>query len=143
MILMIDDSARGVMIYKEELEASGYQVLHHRSVDEALRDLEARRQDFELVILDVMMPPGESFRQDQAADLGLRTGVRVYERLRERAPHLPVVVLTNVTNPGVQERFRRERGCWFLQKADYLPFQLAEKVREVLSGPTREGRGEP
>ena len=37
MILMIDDEPRGISSYKEELELSGYHVVFHRKVDDALR----------------------------------------------------------------------------------------------------------
>src|SRR5262249_24741430 len=132
MILMIDDEPRGISSYKEELEFSGYPVVYHRKVDEALKALDEGRQEVELVILDIMMPPGQTFANDEGAQRGLRTGVRVYDVLREWLPDCPVIILTHVTDPRVVQRFRGEKRCWYLQKTDYLPFQLAEVVADVL-----------
>jgi CheY-like chemotaxis protein len=148
MILMIDDEPRGISSYKEELVLSGYRVVHERKVDDALRVLarEAAGLDLvilDLIILDIMMPPGEQFRDDEAVQMGLRTGVRLFESIRAKAPALPVIILTNVSDPRMVKRFRLERDCLFLQKTDCLPFELAEAVAKMLAQPSEGGREEP
>jgi DNA-binding NarL/FixJ family response regulator len=141
MILMIDDEPRGISSYKEELVLSGYRVVHERKVDDALRVLAREDAGLELVILDIMMPTGEQFRDDEAVQMGLRTGVRLYETIRAKAPALPVIILTNVSDPRTVERFSQERGCLFLQKTDCLPYELAEAVGKMLA-PAGEPRRE-
>jgi hypothetical protein len=41
--------------------------------------------------------------------------------------------LTNVTDPEVDEAFAKEKHCWFFQKENYYPYQLAEKVERILA----------
>jgi CheY-like chemotaxis protein len=135
MILFIDDEKRAMTTYVEELKLSNYDVSFQTSVINALRSLEDGTAAIELVVLDIMMPFGTTFSADET-EFGLRTGVRLYERIREHSPACPIVIFTNVTDPSVAERFRDEKNCWFLQKEHYLPFELAERVGEIL-GPRR------
>jgi DNA-binding NtrC family response regulator len=77
MILFVDDEIRGVDSYITELHLSGFDVSFQENVDEALRVLEERIDDVDLVILDIMMPPALTFI-DMDTQLGLRTGLRFY-----------------------------------------------------------------
>jgi CheY-like chemotaxis protein len=145
MILLIDDEPRGISSYKEDLQLElepKYEVKYLKRVDDALRFFEEKAGQIDLIILDIMMPPGESFRDDKTTESGLRTGVSFYERVRKTAPKLPVIILTNVSDPRVLDRFNREANCWFLQKKDVLPFQLTETVVGILSpsGPSERGK---
>lgn len=132
MILFVDDEKRYMNSYVEELKLSGYEVSFQGDVDSALRFFEENLNRINLLILDIMMPPGSSFKEVDT-QLGLRTGIHFYERIREKAPNLPVMILTNVSDPRVEERFRKENKCWFLRKEDYFPFELAEEVKKVLT----------
>ena len=132
MILFVDDEKREMESSALELTLSGYEVSYYRSVDKALKFFDQNVRRIDLIILDVMMPPGSSFK-DVDTMSGLRTGVHFYERIRKNAKDIPVIILTNVSDEHVKERFRSEKNCWFLQKEDHLPFQLAEEVANVLS----------
>lgn len=132
MILFVDDERRWAESYVEELELSDHQVSFQMNVDVALQEFERNRPQIELLILDIMMSPGLSFR-DIDTDLGLRTGIRFYERIREQAPDLPVIIFTNVSDRTVESRFAEEKNCWFLRKIDYLPHEIAEQVNWILT----------
>lgn len=131
MILIIDDEAREMDSYVRELKLSGYRVVFQKDVDDALEFLRQNLQDIRLVILDIMMPPGKAFKGENTRD-GLRTGMFFYGRIREMAPDLPVVILTNVRDERVAKRFHKENRCWFLRKEDYLPFELVEEIGHLL-----------
>jgi len=130
MIVLVDDEKREMDSYVRELRLSGYEVSFQRDVDTALRFVEENLDRVDLLILDIMMPAGFCFK-DVDTNSGLRTGVFFYERIREKASDLPVVILTNVSDEGVAERFSGENKCWFLRKEDYLPFELVEKVKNI------------
>jgi two-component system C4-dicarboxylate transport response regulator DctD len=132
MIVMVDDEMRWMDSYKRELELSGYQVSFHRNVDGALTFLQQSAEQVDILILDIMMPAGSAF-EDENTDSGLRTGMFFFERVREIAPDLPVMILTNVSDERQAERFDREKKCRFLRKEDYRPFELVEEVRDMLS----------
>lgn len=131
MILFVDDEKREMDSYVQELELSRYEVSFQTDVDVALNVFDEEFNRIDLLILDIMMPPGSSFDNSET-EMGVRTGVRFYERIRERTTDLPVVILTNVSDEGVRERFCGESKCWFLRKEDYLPFQLAEEVEKIV-----------
>ena len=132
MILFVDDERRHTSDFVRELEESGYQISFQSNVDLALQFLEESENDIELMILDIMMPPGKRFR-DVDTDEGLRTGVYLYERAREIRPELPVIILTNVSDEELEVQFRREANCWYFQKKHYLPYEVAHEVNRILS----------
>jgi DNA-binding response OmpR family regulator len=74
MILFVDDERRRMQSYVEELRFSGYDVEFKSDVDDALIFFNENHEKLELLILDVMMPTGNSF-DNQQADNGLRTGI--------------------------------------------------------------------
>ena len=117
--------------YVKELDLSGYQVVFIADVDAALEFFEENRNLIDLLILDIMMPPGSSFK-DEDTQLGLRTEVHFYERIRRVTSDLPIIILTNVSDERVAERFAAENKCWFLRKEDFFPFQLVAEVAKVL-----------
>ena len=132
MILFVDDEIRHTSNFVLELEARGYQISFQSDVDLALQFLEENQNDIELMILDIMMPPGKSFR-DVDTDEGLRTGVYLYERAREISPELPVIILTNVSDVELEVQFQKEANCWYFQKKHYLPYEIAQEVNRILS----------
>ncbi len=140
MILFVDDEKRGIESYKEELDLQLKESLHTErtewagNVDDALLLFEERAAEISLLVLDIMMPPGKSFGMDETQQ-GRRTGERFYERVRQRAPDLPVMILTNVRDPRVIERFRAEdeNKCRFFRKKRVLPFEFAEEVLNFLA----------
>lgn len=132
MILFVDDEIRHTSNFVKELEECGYQISFQSDVDLALQFLEESKNDIELMILDIMMPSGKRFK-DVDTDDGLRTGVHFYERAREILPELPVIILTNASDEELGVQFRREANCWYFQKKDYLPYEVAHEVKRILS----------
>lgn len=131
MILFVDDEKRFMHSYMMELELEGHTVSFQNDVDSALSLLEKGLDHLELLILDIMMPPGRNFQGEDTGG-GLRTGVFFYERIRVLAPHLPVIIFTNVSDEQLEKRFKAEANCRFLRKEEYLPHELVETVREIL-----------
>ncbi len=131
MILMIDDEPEYTLSYKEELELSGYQVAFRRDVDAALEFLREHREQIELVILDIMMAPGRALAGVDTQN-GLRTGVHLFDMIKEQVPEVPIIVLTNVSDRKVAAYFRSRENCRFLRKEDYLPFELVDEISRIL-----------
>ena len=131
MILMLDDERRIMSSYVEDLKLSGLDVEFSDDPEAALELLEGDATKVDLLILDLMMPPGERFEKVDT-ERGLRTGVRVYEAVRAMAPHLPVVILTNVSDPKIERRFRAEKNCSFFRKEQVLPFEFTKQVTEFI-----------
>lgn len=133
-ILFIDDERRRMAYVVEELQYAGYEVLFQDDVDSALAFLRDLSERFDLVVLDISMPPGTEFKFEDT-DGGSRTGMALYDTIRSLRPFLKIVVFTNVSDRRVAERFGNEdaRLCRFVRKPDILPFQFAELVDEFLN----------
>jgi two-component system, OmpR family, response regulator len=121
-ILVVDDDAKLAGFVSRALSAQGFLVDVATGGAPAL-ELIAER-DYELVLLDLLMHDVDGFT--------------VLERTMKSRPHLPVLVLSGVSD--VQSKVR----CFQLGAADYLtkPFALAEleaRIRARLRAPTGAG----
>jgi len=128
---MIDDEQRETNSYVDELRFSGYQVQFERDTDRAIQYLKDHLAEIELLILDIMMPPGRVLANADTRN-GLRTGVHLLALIREMTETLPVLVLTNVSDQGVEEKLSRMAHCRFLRKEDFYPFELVDEVKSFL-----------
>lgn len=137
MILLVDDEKRMAENYLEELEAElpRHEVQLRVKVDDALELLRREGNQIELLILDIMMSPGRTFRNVDTRN-GLRTGRRFYDLVRNEMPDLPVIILTNVSDLEEEQYYEGQAKCWFFRKEDCSPFELTERVKDILEGVT-------
>ena len=87
-----------------------------------------------------------SGRHDAARDFGPRktkegliTGFFLFKDLRARHPEVPVIILSNLLSSVTL--FGSERDVQVLQKADYLPLDLADlasRTVRIKHGPASE-----
>ncbi len=77
-ILVVDDDPAIRMLYKEELEEEGYEVVVASSGKEALELFEKEMPD--LVTLDILMPDMD--------------GIQVLRKMKEMRPRLPIIMST-------------------------------------------------
>lgn len=140
-ILLVDDeccpgqdSPKGIYMwyYAEALREADFEVTEVIGPDDALSELAAEGARFDLVVLDIMMPPGEAYKEVNTLE-GLRTGVFLGSTLRERYPNLPVVVLTNLANPQILSQVRELRNVKAtFSKTSCPPFELVKEVKLIL-----------
>jgi DNA-binding NarL/FixJ family response regulator len=137
-VAIIDDDTLVMNAYEAALSRRGFDVTRFSGedcVDRAVQCLEANPSTVDLAVVDVMMPPGETFR-DSATDDGMKTGVFLLERLKANCPELRFLVLTNVQNEETLQELRRVApGTTVLRKAHCPPFDLVEKVQELIASP--------
>jgi len=136
VLLFIDDERRRMEPYVEELTLSGYEVEFEENCDAAWRFFRERMDEIELVILDIMMPPGEVGDQ-QSPGAGSRTGVSLFDMIRKTAPLMPMLIFTNVSDPAVAKRFAKDNRTRFFRKAGLLSHELVAEVRSMLSAERR------
>lgn len=100
-ILVVDDSKVNRMLLKRELEEQGHQVFQAEDGAQALDML--RKEDFDLVLLDVEMPVLDGYKtlDTMKGDLDLR--------------HLPVIMVTAIDD--MESTIR----CIEMGAEDYLP----------------------
>jgi diguanylate cyclase (GGDEF)-like protein len=114
-ILVVDDEVVNLRVIENHLLLKGYKVSTAISGAVALELVEKHGDDFNLVLLDVMMP-GQS-------------GFQVCELIRNQFRHdlLPIVFLTALTRDGDLEQ------CFSLGGNDYIPkpFSYAELLARI------------
>ncbi len=112
-ILVVDDDAHILRLYKEELEEEGYEVATASTGEEALAVFEKENPD--LVTLDILMPDID--------------GISLLRRMKEMRPRLPIIMSTAYD-------YRDDFAVWaseaYLVKSADLD-ELKSKVKELLS----------
>lgn len=132
MLLMVDEGRSEMQTILEELRYAGFEVEWKTDIDAALEFFVLNRRNIDLLILDVMMPPGRAFRDEDTQD-GLRTGLFFYDRIRAMEPELPVVILTNFPDERAMQKYRGA-NCEVFRKIDLFPHELAEEIDRILKG---------
>jgi DNA-binding NtrC family response regulator len=108
-IFVVDDEPSMLRYLRTLLEVEGYKVDTASCGEEAVRRIAAMSQTPDVVLLDVLMPPGID-------------GLQTLEQLRERHPQLKVIMLSCVSDT------RKVVQAIRLGAQDYLakPFQKAD-----------------
>lgn len=121
-ILVVEDERHLAVGIKFNLEAEGYRVTTVGDGPSALRELEEHDPEFDLVILDIMLP-------------GM-SGYAVCEALRERGNDVPILILSARTLSEDRTRGFDVGANQYLSK----PFDLDEllsRVKNLLTHHTR------
>lgn len=113
LILLIDDDDFIAEIVLQILARMGKKVLRARNGVEGTRLYDAHQAEISLVMLDRFLP-----------DLD---GVSVCRTLRNKAPHLPIILMSGMDVPAVHE-LAKKGPTVFLSK----PF-FASEVRELVA----------
>ena len=112
-ILVVDDDAHILRLYKEELQEEGYDVVVAGTGEEALGMFEKEEPD--LVTLDILMPDID--------------GISLLRRMKEMRPRLPIIMSTAYD-------YRDDFAVWaseaYLVKSADLE-ELKSKVKELLN----------
>ncbi len=126
-ILFIDDDLnRRMSSYRDELLSLGYNVLSVTTPHQALEEIDKNKDKIELVILDIMMPHGEEFDKKDT-DLGRRTGVLLFHKIKEVMPNVPVFILTVVRDKDVKKTLLKNGA----NKYEVKPILLDTFIRAV------------
>jgi two-component system, response regulator, stage 0 sporulation protein F len=106
-----DDSLR--LLYEEELEAEGYEVLTARNGKEAIQQLEETRPD--LILLDIVMP--------------VMDGMEALGRILRKDRRIPIIL--NTSYSAYREDFMSWAADAYVTKSSDLT-ELKAKIRELL-----------
>ena len=118
-ILVVEDEEGLRLLYKEELEAEGYEILTAGNGKEAIQQLEEERPD--LIILDIVMP--------------VMNGMEALGRILGKERKVPIIL--NSSYPGYREDFMSWAADAYVTKSADLG-ELKSKIRELLEkGKTR------
>jgi CheY-like chemotaxis protein len=124
-ILFVDDEQWLMEGMVDGLEAYGYRVICAANGTQALELIE--ENDIDLVLLDIMMPPGGRIED---ATYGRRTGVELCRILREEMElKIPILCLTVVTDSAVHNELRKYGAVVRVKPA--LPSEIAALIEDL------------
>ncbi|GBF82112.1 response regulator [Aphanothece sacrum] len=135
MFVIVDDELERMRVYIEELQLCNYQVELVGNIDDALEYFDKKKEQIELLILDIMMASGQLSREP-GINGGLRTGIVFYKKIRENDKNLPIIIFSNlsqINDQEIEEEIENNPRSKFLQKIETLPYQFVEEVKEMLS----------
>lgn len=137
LVMFIDDDKEPMQYYVMALDQEqGFEVKQMTGPDEAMEyvcgDGNARP---DLIILDIMLPPGRRYQGNPACDDGLRTGLLLYPELKRACPNVPFIVLTNLRKASDDLKDVAPE-VKILQKIDTAPFDLVSHVNKIIQGET-------
>lgn len=118
-LLLVDDDVDVATMYETQLAAHGFEVIRAHSGAEAID--RATRDAPDLIYLDLGLPEMHGF------DVLQRLGAA------PATARIPVVILTNYSEPELVERGRELGAHDYLIKAHTPPAVLAEATRKLLS----------
>lgn len=128
MILMIDDEPKWMKEYTFELEEAGFEVLQISNVDSLMVWLSTSDNvtSLEIIILDMMMPPGEKFANIDTK-MGTLTGEFLLQYLHTIIPEVPKILLSNKDLSSINDSTINLINEAF-SKEDLLPEDLLDVV---------------
>jgi CheY-like chemotaxis protein len=106
-----------------------YNVVPARSGDQALTLLESGEHEIDLIVLDIMMPPGKRVRDSHR---GRTSGVEFARIvLEEQGRDIPIVCYTVVTDGEVHNELR-QIGVKEIVSKKALPSELEKVIKKYL-----------
>ena len=116
-LLLVDDEAWLVEMWKEVLESLGYRTIITTSPHQALEMVREKPQEFDLIITDQTMPQ--------------MTGLELAEELTTLRPELPIILVTNFSDLVSSEQGEKA-GIWEYIMKPLSISELANAIRRVL-----------
>ena len=117
-ILWVDDSCFDVEIYSLTFLKNSFEVIHVNQADEVVPRLVEYEGQFDLVILDIRLDPGESF-PPRLTQGGHRTGIVIAAHIKKEYPDIPIVAFSVVNEPDVRRHFLTF-GDGYILKTNYI-----------------------
>ena len=134
-ILWIDDSINRFALtpYVDEFEDSGYEVVRAENPDEADGIL-AVRQDFQCIIVDLVMPRGEKISCGESRG-GMRTGLVVIKKFiaNPALDHAKKVMCTIMNDAAVRD-YCVSRRIPYMEKQRFLPDAFVREIEKIIRG---------
>ena len=118
---MAEDDSLLVHIYDKKFKANGYEIEFAMDGEEAISKLKNMEIKPAVVILDGQMPR--------------KSGFEVLQEMKDdpELKNIPVIFLTNMFEPGNEEKGIKLGVAEYLIKSQYIPSEIVNKVHEVCS----------
>jgi len=131
-VLWVDDDVYQTNLLADVLRCEGFEVAGAKDATAAKRLLTASAGEFSLVVVDVMMPPGEEFENLTAVQGGYRSGLLLARWIRTTYPTLPVVGYSLDRSAEVAEWFENEAAGFYHKGV--TRWAMVEVIKRLASG---------
>lgn len=121
-ILIVDDEPSLLVLLRDILEMSGYQVLSAQNGVEAIRLYHEHAREIDLLITDIGMPEMD--------------GIKLYKHLKEIAPDLPIIISTGYMGDLASQNLKQE-GINDVILKPYSVSDILNTIRHVLDNKPR------
>lgn len=124
------DSSSPIRNYQKRLEEAGFAVSGAQNWDQALKHFSKKRgkPPFDLVILDISMPLGESLKGVDPMG-GIHAGLYVSKILSQRKQ--PHIILSNMVMGPIEKDFESSYLLDKYLKPNILPTELASVIKKL------------
>lgn len=138
-VLFADDEQHNLDPLKIKIEILGFKVLTAITVAETIRLLKSNNVD--VLVLDIMMDPGEGLRDKIDANLA---GFQSLDLIKKTSPTTQIICLSVAEDPTMLKEIRK-RGALFLGKGDTSLRKTVSIIKSKATGLTTDddlrGRG--
>lgn len=114
-VLLIEDNKADQAIIKTCLESNTYKLKTVSTLEEAIASLE---KTYDLVLMDLGLPDSK--------------GISTYHKVRDRAPALPIIVLSGINDQQIALDAISKGAQDFLVKGKFNPRNLSRTIRFAL-----------
>lgn len=132
-VLWIDDDEYRTKLVRENLaELYNCHISFYKTYIDGYTNLQKHKNNTDVVILDIMMPPGKMFNSD-AADYGRVTGLLLYKKIREFY-HGAIILYTNFRDRSTINHYIRQDPYVRYQKKPALAEDIMQKIFDAKRG---------
>jgi CheY-like chemotaxis protein len=123
-LLIVEDDPLMSRMYQKIFKFEGYDVITAADGEDGL--LQVKNTKPNLVLLDIMMPK--------------MNGLQVLEKLKSdpATKSIPVIILTNLAGQQDADKALSLGAVKYIIKSEYEPKEVANMVKEILAGYTRD-----
>jgi two-component system alkaline phosphatase synthesis response regulator PhoP len=120
-ILLIEDDPLMINLYKQTFFLNGFDLDVAEDGLAGLALLKDSTQKPSVILLDIMMPK--------------MNGFQVLEHLKKNpaTKDIPVMILTNLAQPGDVEKVLQMGAAMYLIKSEHGPRETVEKIRQTIA----------
>jgi len=118
--------------YANALRKADHALTVIDNVDDAVEWLQENGADVDCIILDVLMPPGKSFRGHPDVKEGTNSGYLLAQKLPSIVDNVPVVALTHLLGEDTERLSGLPNVQCVLSKHDCTPKRLVEVLHRIV-----------
>lgn len=127
-VLFVDDDIRLIATFADGVREAGFRTHHCRGPDETLDYLRKNDTAADVIVWDMMLPPGKVFREVDT-ESGLSTGKHLYSAMRELKPQAYYILLTARGDVTFEEFENPQAKSFVRSKTDLSVEGLADFIK--------------